>query len=270
MLTLWNQRWRDRRGSYRPAGETIDTRRYEVASIEADSGPKAFVVAHHYSGSYPAARFRFGLYRSGALVGIAVFSHPTRDSVLTSVFPCEVLEAVELGRFVLLDDVPGNGETWFLGRCFEQLRSESLMGVLAMSDPAKRTRSDGSVCFAGHIGNIYQAHNARYIGQAPPRTIRILPNGSVFSARAAQKIRSLDRGCEYAAAQLERAGAPRFDDSDPRRWLRTALAATTRTMRHPGNHKYAWALNRRIRRQLPDGMPYPKFDVHVPGATEEA
>jgi hypothetical protein len=24
------------------------------------------------------------------------------------------------------------------------------------------------------------------------------------------------------------------------------------------NHRYAWAVNRRIRRHLPEGMPYPK------------
>lgn len=30
---IHNQRWRERRDSYRPAGEVIDTRRYEVAAI---------------------------------------------------------------------------------------------------------------------------------------------------------------------------------------------------------------------------------------------
>lgn len=30
---------------------------------------------------------------------------------LTNVFGAKAVESVELGRFVLLDDVPGNGET---------------------------------------------------------------------------------------------------------------------------------------------------------------
>ena len=63
------QRWRSGRASYRPAGEVIDTRRFEVAAVDgpgADNVARAFVVAHHYSASYPAARERIGLYRGGA------------------------------------------------------------------------------------------------------------------------------------------------------------------------------------------------------------
>jgi hypothetical protein len=70
------QRWRAGRASYRPAGEVIDPRRYEVATIDgpgADNIARAFVVAHHYSASYPAARERIGLYQGGALVGLAAW-----------------------------------------------------------------------------------------------------------------------------------------------------------------------------------------------------
>ena len=39
-------------------------------------------------------------------------------------------------------------------------------------------------------------------------------------------------------------------------WLRTELQLRTRTVRHPGNHKYAWALERRLRHVLvPQGYP---------------
>ncbi len=34
--------------------------------------------------------------------------------VLTNIFPCDPLESIELGRFVLLDNVPSNAESWFL------------------------------------------------------------------------------------------------------------------------------------------------------------
>lgn len=124
------QRWREHRDSYRPAGELIRTAAYDVAPLD-ELAAKAFVVGHHYSRSYPAARFRFGLYRAGELAGVAVFSHPSNDKVLTGVFPgTRAIESVELGRFVLLDDVPGNGETWFLGQCFAALRREGLCGVV--------------------------------------------------------------------------------------------------------------------------------------------
>lgn len=51
MITSISQRWRDRRGTYRPAGEPIDTRRYEVAAIADDRTAKAFVVRHHTEAS---------------------------------------------------------------------------------------------------------------------------------------------------------------------------------------------------------------------------
>ena len=68
------QRWRVRVPRYRPAGECIDTRAYDVVELRHDTDAKAFVQAHHYSGTYPAARFRFGLMRGAHLVGVAVFT----------------------------------------------------------------------------------------------------------------------------------------------------------------------------------------------------
>ncbi len=253
-----NQRWRNRIASFRPATELIRTSEFEVAEIADDNGPKAFVEQHHYSGSYPAARWRFGLYRGAQLAGVAVFSHPSNDKVLTNVFPVPAKDAVELGRFVLLDSVKGNGETWFLGRCFEQLRPEGLFGVVSFSDPTPRSSSTGAQIFPGHIGTIYQAHNAAYLGRGTPRTLRLLPDGSVFSARTAQKIRTLERGWRHAVAQLVAHGAPELS-GDPGTWLRTWLPKITRTMRHPGNHRYAWALARRDRRHLPPSQAYPKL-----------
>jgi hypothetical protein len=253
-----NQRWRDRLDSYRRPDEIINPLRYEVAALDEDRIAKTFVQQHHYSASYPAARFRFGLYRGAQLVGVAVFSHPSNDAVLTHVFPGRALDSVELGRFVLLDTVEGNGETWFLARCFEQLRRRELRGVVSFSDPLPRTdRERGRVVFAGHFGTIYQAHNAHYLGRGTARSLHLLPNGTVFSARAAQKIRSGDKGWRYGAALLERFGATPCPDEARSAWLRQWLAALTTTVRHPGNFKYAWKLDRRVE-LLGVRQPYPK------------
>lgn len=249
------QRWRRGRDRYRPAGEVINTSAYEVVALPHDAIPRRFVRQHHYSGSWPAARFRFGLYRRDALAGVAVFSHPVNDRVLTSVFPGEAKESVELGRFVLLDDVPGNGETWFLARTFELLRRESLVGVLSFSDPMPRKATDGRVVFRGHLGVIYQAFNGRYLGRGTSRTLRILPDGEVMSDRAIQKIRAKEQGWQYAVELLERAGAP-SPDGDLRVWLQTWLPRVTTTVKHPGNHKYGWPL-RRFRWDAA-ALPYPK------------
>lgn len=259
MLTNVVQRWRDRRGTYRPAGETIDTSRYEVASISDDRTAKTFVQAHHYSGTYPAARFRFGLHCGADLVGVAVFSQPVNNLSLAC-FPGEPAESCELGRFVLVDDVPANGESWFLARAFDLLRSEEMSGIISMSDPFPRTDAAGCRVFGGHIGNIYQATNAVYRGRARPDTLRLLPDGSVLHSRALAKIRKRDRGWRYSAALLEAHGAePLGDHDDARAWLDIWVDRLCRTVKHPGNHRYAFPLTRACRKHLPPSLPYPKF-----------
>lgn len=259
-LPLGNQRWAEGRASYRPATETIRPVEYDVAPMPHE-GARAFIETHHYSRSYPAARVRLGLYRHGALAGVAVFSQPTNDASLTNVFPTVPVErTVELGRFVLLDEVPGNGETWFLARCFDHLRSQGFAGVLSFSDPVPRRGLDGHMVFPGHIGTIYQAHNARYLGRSTASTLRLLPDGLVFSRRTMQKVRAGERGWLGAVAQLAPYGAPALEASADRptrvAWLHEALASLTRPLVHPGNHRYAWSLIRRV--QLPASQPYPK------------
>jgi hypothetical protein len=242
MSIVQTQRWRDRRDSYRPAGEPIAPTEYEVAELSGDIDAKRFVQRHHYSGTYPAARFRFGLWRGPTLVGVAVFSHPVQNKVLTNVFGGTALESVELGRFILLDDVPANGETWFLARCRRVLKRKGLRGIVSFSDPIARETAEGTRVFPGHIGTIYQASNAAYLGRATGRTLRLLPNGRVFSERAVSKIRQQERGYRYAVAQLVEAGAPYTQDAD-HTWLQMALDAVTRKLRHAGNLRYAWVLN---------------------------
>jgi hypothetical protein len=258
-LPLFNQRWRSSRDFYRPPDEPIRTADYDVAELPDDRATKTFVLEHHYSASYPAARWRFGLFRRDVLQGVAVFSHPCNDLVLTRVFPGRPTDSVELGRFVLLDEVPGNGETWFLGRCFALLRREDLAGVIAFSDPCQRLNRANVPVFGGHVGTIYQAHNAVYLGRGTTRTLTLLPDGSVLSERAQQKIRSADRGVAYAVRQLVGCGADPpvcYDPAYLSAWLRLSKARLCRSVRHRGNHKYAWRLSRRVR--LPASLPYPK------------
>lgn len=263
-----NQRWQNRRSSYRPSGEVIRTSEYEIDAIAHDSEARSFVEEHHYSASYPAARFRFGLYRHGKLKGVAVFSHPCNDAVLTNVFRCPALDAVELGRFVLLDEVPANGETWFLARCFELLRREPLVGVVSFSDPVPRRSVNGETVHPGHIGTIYQAFNGHYLGRGSARTLLLLPDGSILNARTVQKIRRMERGWKYAAALLEKFGAEPLND-DPTLWLDRWLPALTRPLRHPGNHKYGWPLQQSARKWMPASLPYPKFSPLLSGLCKQ-
>jgi len=259
MITTSCQRWRGRRASYRPAGEPIRTRDYEVALIAQDTVARSFVVAHHYSGSYVAARLRTGLYRGGELVGVAVLSQPASQAALHAALPFPSAKRAELGRFVLRDDVAANGESWFLARTWELARSQGFEAIVSHADPEPRATDDGLV-FPGHVGTIYQATNARYVGRTPRRTWRLFDDGTVLSARNLSKLRKRERGWNYVVEMLLQHGAP-SPSGDWDAWRRRAVLATTRTMRHSGTHRYLFALEPGLRKHLPDGFAYPKFDV---------
>ncbi len=192
------------------------------------------------------------------MVYFAVFSVPCNDLSLTTVFHCAANDAIELGRFLLLDSVPSNGETWFLARCFDLLRSVGLVGVTTFSDPIPRRTLSGTVVHPGHIGTIFQAFNGRYLGRGTARTLRLLPDGTVFSERAIQKVRTKEPGWRYACARLQSLGATSPGD-DTRVWLQEWLPLLTRPLRHPGNHRYAWPLTKTAERAMATSLPYPKF-----------
>lgn len=264
------QRWRDGATSFRT--DEVDPRdlsKYEAVVIAGDNEPRAFVERHHYSRSYPAARFRVGLIRGSEFAGMAIFSHPPSEKVLARL-PCERMAGVELGRFILLDDVPGNGESWFLARCFEHLRANGFEALISHSDPVARRALDGSVILPGHVGTIYQATNAVYAGRTKQNLLALLPDGTVFSSRSMSKIRKRERGYRYCIEQLVAAGAsaPGSDlmpQEELTAWMWSAIASVCRRVKHAGNHRYVWALDRSIRREVaamavktPDGKTYPK------------
>jgi hypothetical protein len=260
VIVKFVQRWRKRRSRYRSAVGRINTHAYEVAAIGDDTTAKDFVLEHHYSGSFPAARERFGLYRGEQLAGVAVFSQP-QNSIALDVLPGGRKTGVELGRLVLLDDVEGNGETWFLARCFEALRELGYAGVVSFSDPVARPDAHGSIVFPGHIGVIYQAHNAVYLGRTKAERKRLLADGTVLPNRTLAKIRKREKGWRYGVERLVSYGAEGLGEfEDPRAWLELWLPRLTRPLVHGGNLKYGWALERRGRRSWrPDAKPYIKL-----------
>jgi hypothetical protein len=250
-------RFEGRRGGYRQAGEPIRTHEYDVGAIPRETA-KAFVLEHHYSRTFPAGVRNYGLLHREQLVGVAVFSVPMHPAVLA---PFRQDDALELGRFVLRLEVPGNGESWFLGRAFELLRRDGLAGVASFSDPEPLDTVDGQVVFRGHVGTIYQAHNGCYTGRSRAQVRHVLPDGRLFSGRTISKIRNGEQGWRGGAAVLAALGAgdPPEDADDRRSWLSAALERFTRRRPHPGNHKYLWAVNRRARRLLPESLPYPRL-----------
>lgn len=260
------QRWTDRRLSWQIADrDRFDARQYDVTPID-EATARRFVLRHHYLGSYPADRLRFGLHRNGDLVGVAVYSIPPQAKVLTLALPGLVpyRESLELGRFILADEVPGNGESWFLGQCHRQLLGAGVRGVVSFADPVARV-VDGRVITPGHLGTIYQATNARYTGRGTPRSVKVLPDGTTLSERSAQKIRKQEQGHEGVERRLIDLGARAMRAGEqPAAWLKQALADVGTTRRqHAGCHRYVFQLgrNQRDRDRVVVGLPglaYPK------------
>jgi len=256
------QRWELGRESRRPAGELIRTSEYEVVPLDPVTA-KAFVETHHYSGSCSPTAHPFGLLRRGDLSGAAVFGPLPSMNAHRAVFPTlSTTEAVTLGRLVLLDSVPGNGESYFIARCFDLLRERGIAAVESCADPQPREAADGRRVHRGHIGCVYQATNGRYVGRTNAATLRLLPDGTAFSNRTSGKLARGERGASYAGAELVDWGAkPLREGEDALAWLRYWRPRLTRAMRHHGNHRYLWALDKRRRREIltAAALPYPKM-----------
>jgi hypothetical protein len=245
------QRWRERKVRYRPPGEVFNPSRAEVVVLpERDA--KAFIETHHYSKSYPAARFRVGLLVKPALGaeylgGVAVYSVPMTQQVIPSVLEgLNPKEGVELGRLVLLDskELVSNAESWFVARAHRLLRATfpQLKGVVAYCDPLERRDESGQLVKRSHTGVVYRALGCLLRGTSSPRTLWLTPDGQVASERALSKLRAGDQGREYAEQMLRERGAPRRGlNETPVSWLERLKAESfLRPMRHPGNLRFAW------------------------------
>ena len=86
--SVWAQRWVQGRQRWRHAHHdgSFDPNAYTVEALP-ERAARAYVVANHYSGSYPAALRRYGLLSAQRLVGVAVLGVPTSAATLTNVFP---------------------------------------------------------------------------------------------------------------------------------------------------------------------------------------
>lgn len=265
------QRWKDRsdRLLQARASAAFDPSIYAVDVVD-ESTARAFITQHHYSSSYPAAVCRVGLFGKGAeLLGVAVFSVPMNQKVVPAHCGVAADQGVELGRLVLLDcdQAPRNTESFFLKRAFECLVSEKpkVRAVVSYCDPVPRVAADGTVRLRGHVGLVYQASNARYVGRGSPRTLHLLPDGTVLSPRTLSKIRLGEAGARSAEQALCRIGARRrrFGES-PGEWLGEVLQGQfVRKIQHPGNFVYTFALGSKrdrkvVERLMAPAQAYPK------------
>lgn len=245
------QRWRHGRAHYRPAGEPFDPARYGVEPI-GFAAARQFVRREHYSGSMPVARLQVGLmhkaspFAAEVLAGVLVFSVPVQERAVPAWLALPPRLGIEIGRLVLLDAVPGNGESWFLGRAFRWLRAllPEVQGVLSYCDPLERRDASGHLVKRGHIGTVYRAFNGRFAGRSTPRTLILGPDGRSINERTLSKIRNDEQGAGYAVRQLMALGAPprRVGEEGVAYVVRALAEGSFRRVRHPGNLTFTWRL----------------------------
>ncbi|MAG24163.1 hypothetical protein CMI47_01160 [Candidatus Pacearchaeota archaeon] len=277
------QRWtRQKKDVYRKRGEGFDPSIYSVERI-GDKEAKEFILGLHYLASYPAAQLNVGMFGlGGELVGVATFSVPQHKRVIPKRAGVPADEGSELGRFILLDDVPYLGETWFLANAMvlaKQTRPE-WRAIVSFSDPVARRSTDRVLITPGHIGTIYQAFNMRFVGRSAPRKMLLTEAGfETLVPRSVSKIKTKEDGWHRNMVRLSQATgfAPPRNKSEAslRRWVEM-VESTLRPMAHPGNIAYAYALRlpletkgkraRRERRRIIEGVeegfpqrrPFPK------------
>ncbi|HEX4815372.1 MAG TPA: hypothetical protein VFV66_21730 [Nonomuraea sp.] len=264
------QRWRDREWSWQLQRCVFDPDRYSVEPVDRTRA-KAFVTRHHYTGSWPAVIHQMGMFDNAGpdqprLVGVAALSYPTSNASLTNAFPgLEVgSQSLVLGRFVLLDDVPLNGESWALAETFRLAAELGLRGVLAYADPVARVATDGTVIMPGHDGVGYRSCNALYLGRTAARPMWLLPDATTIPERSLQKLRAGEPSAEHTARKLRDAGArPRRPGQSRRDWVTQALHQVGAVqIRHGGNHRFAWTIGPRPQRsRVTIGVPIIPFPV---------
>jgi hypothetical protein len=271
------QRWQAGEHSWRHKSEGgFDASRYTVEPI-TEQAAKSFVVREHYSGAYPAAKFRLGMFEADELIGVAVFGIPVQKSVLSNPFPDlePFVESIELSRFVIKAVGPANSETWLLARCMnDYLAPLGVRGVVSFADPVPRV-AEGKVLFPGHVGTIYAAANSVYTGRGTARTILVLRDGTVLNQRSLQKVRSQQRGHEYVERRLYALGASRRRPGEtPGAWVGRVLTEDLRAqrIRHRGCLRYCFRLgaNGRQRAQVRIGLPTLAYPKTVDPVQEEA
>jgi len=271
-LPLLSMRWHHGHTRYRPSRETINPAHYTVELID-ESTAKAYTCREHYSHRYPPARLRVGLFHKTAstperLVGACVFSVPIQPAAIPAYSQQPSRSGIELGRLVLSEDVPGNGESFFIARALRLLHQAlpEIRVLIGYSDPVPRI-INGETVKRGHVGCCYAAAGFTFCGRAHPRTLVIARrNGQVLSERSLSKLRHGERGRDYVLRQLRDLGAPPLGLHErPDAYLAWVLEDTSLFLRfrHPGNYVYLAPVGPRADRRCfrlahPQVRPYPK------------
>lgn len=177
--------------------------RYEVTTMPSKEG-KEFVKTYHYSHGIHNGPTCYALRElpTGRVVGVLAIATPCSENVRRSVFGAEHVDRVtELHRLVLLDEVPKNGESFFISgalRLHKRLKPH-IWAVLSFADATE-----------GHVGTIYQATNAQYAGSSGRATFYLDADGRLRHPRQNGVNISKEMAAERGWVPVKREGKHRY------------------------------------------------------------
>lgn len=180
----------------------LDRREWTVRPCTQTEAVDLIVRAHYAAGAPNTSVARHALVRADnpdKLYGVALWLPPKRRAAesVNRVNPRGVLA---LSRFVVLDDVPANGESFLLGRSMRLVDRRAWPTLLTYAD----TRH-------GHVGTIYRATNWTYLGTVRGSDAWVDPTGVQRGRKRGKR--------NISAADLIDAGYTRLPPSDKHKFV---------------------------------------------------
>lgn len=111
------------------------------------------LIKQHYLSMFPKqVQICFGLKRKEKIIGVITFSQPVRE--LINRFGDSTWE---LSRLYIIDKVPKNAESFFIGAAIRYIKKEykSIRTLISFADPSY-----------GHSGIVYKASNWKQVEHA--------------------------------------------------------------------------------------------------------
>lgn len=191
------------------------------------------VTNWHYSRAMPAGKtVKFGVWENDRFIGAVLFGRGSNNH-LGGPYGLGPTEVCELVRIALRQhEAP---VTRIVSETIRGLRRSSpgLRLIVSFADPGH-----------GHHGGIYQAGNWLYLGLTMLAPANYMIRGRKVHARTISSLRS-GRVADFA--------------SEPRlAWIRKHVDPHATEIHDPPKHRYAYPLDRQMRRRLaPLAQPYP-------------
>ena len=113
----------------------------------------------HYSQHKGAALWNYGIWDGPTLLGCVSYNLPTRRTCAAMFGDSKWEWVAHMGRLVCADDAPRNTESRLIAASLKLLREDR---------PVVRAVLTYAAAGEGHIGYVYQATNALFIGQRDP------------------------------------------------------------------------------------------------------